>query len=302
MSDVRVIRGPTRDLGSLTVRRVLPAPFLRTVGPFLFLDHMGPMTFPSGQGIDVRPHPHIGLATVTYLFDGAILHRDSLGTVQSIEPGAINWMVAGRGIVHSERTAPDHRATGSTVDGLQAWIGLPRAHEEDEPSFVHHPAPSLPVVTAPGLRLRVLAGAAYGVGAPVAILSELFYVDAALDAGAELEVPREPRERGVYIAAGRIRHRDEVHEVGSMLVLPAGTTEVITAETPARVALLGGEPLDGERHVYWNLVSSSRARVEEAARAWREERFPLVPGDEHERIPLPDPPPGTPPPRAEVGS
>jgi redox-sensitive bicupin YhaK (pirin superfamily) len=283
-----VIAGRPRDLGSFSVRRTLPAPFRRSVGPFVFLDHMTPATFPPGSGLDVRPHPHIGLATVTYLFEGEILHRDSLGTVQAIQPGAINWMTAGKGIVHSERTSPERRASGSRLHALQAWVALPDAHEETEPSFFHHPAATIPHLAADGVAADILVGTAFGERSPVRTYSEMFYVNAVLAPSAALELPRDHEQRAFYVVSGAVTHGNDRYETGTLVVVPGGAPEAIrAAEAGAHVALLGGTSV-GERHIFWNFVSSSKERIEVAKHAWKEERFPLVPGDEHERTPLPE--------------
>jgi redox-sensitive bicupin YhaK (pirin superfamily) len=284
---VVLLHGRPRDLGGFQVRRVLPAPEHRRVGPFVFWDHMGPATFEPGHGVDVRPHPHIGLATVTYLFEGEIVHRDSLGSHQPIRPGAVNWMTAGRGIVHSERKPDSATSEVTRAHGIQAWIGLPLAHEEAEPTFHHHPRETLPEVTRGGARVRVLAGTAYGLASPVEVFSPTLYVDAELDEGAELELPGEHAERAVYVAVGAAMCDGERVDAGAMLVLAGGVPATLRALAPSRVMLLGGAPLDGERHVFWNFVSSSRERIEQAKRDWREGRFPKVPGDEVEFIPLP---------------
>lgn len=278
-----------RELGDgFSVRRVLPAAALRAVGPFVFVDHMGPVTLPAGHGLDVRPHPHINLATVTYLFDGEIVHRDSLGTTQTITPGAVNWMTAGHGIVHSERSPDAARPAGASMHGLQLWVALPTAHEEVAPSFQHHPASTIPAVERDGARLRVIAGTAYGVTSPVALLSPLFYVDASLDDGASLDVPDGHDGRAAYVVDGAISVDGARCEVGTMVVFREGAAARITAVGATRAVLLGGAHLDGERHIWWNFVSSSLARIEAAKRDWREGRFPVVPGDEREFIPLPD--------------
>jgi redox-sensitive bicupin YhaK (pirin superfamily) len=266
----------------------LPARERRLVGPFIFFDHFGPVTLPPGLGMDVRPHPHINLATVTYLFDGEIVHRDSLGSHQVIRPGDVNWMTAGRGIVHSERSAPDERARGARLHGLQLWVALPRAHEEIAPSFHHHEAASLPRLPAPGLERCLIAGTAWGVRAPVATLSPLFYVDVAMSAGATVVVPDEHEERAAYVVNGVVRCGDQRLEAGQMAVFAPNSRVLLAADTAARVMLLGGAPLDGERHVWWNFVSSSKERIDQAKRDWREGLFPPVPGDESEFIPLPE--------------
>jgi redox-sensitive bicupin YhaK (pirin superfamily) len=282
-----IIEARARDLGGFSVRRVLPSARRRLVGPFIFFDHMGPVAFAPGQGIDVRPHPHINLATVTYLFEGEIVHRDSLGSLQAIRPGAINWMTAGRGIAHSERTGPELRKTGSRLHGVQLWAALPKAHEETEPDFRHYPSATLPEIEQRGTRLRVLAGSAYGAASPVRSLWPLFYVEAAIPAGGELPPPAEHRERAAYVVEGVIRCGGERIGPSRMVVFAPGDTPPLHAESAARVMLLGGAPLDGERHIWWNFVSSSRERIERAKRDWKEGRFPRVPG-ETELIPLPD--------------
>jgi len=282
-----VIEARKRDLGGFSVARLLPTARRRLVGPFIFFDHMGPASFAAGQGIDVRPHPHINLATVTYLFDGEIVHRDSLGSLQPIRPGAINWMTAGRGIVHSERTGPEVRKSGSRLHGLQLWVALPKAHEETAPDFRHYPAAALPELEMRGARIRVLAGTAYGATSPVHTLSPLFYVEATVSAGGELPLPGEHQERAAYVVEGAVRCGAERVEALHMIVFVPGSAPVLQAESAARVMLLGGAPIDGERHIWWNFVSSSRERIEQAKRDWKGGRFPPVPG-ETEFIPLPD--------------
>ncbi|HEY1891929.1 MAG TPA: pirin family protein [Steroidobacteraceae bacterium] len=283
-----VIDARARDLGGFTVGRVLPAPARKLIGPFIFFDHMGPAAFPPGRGIDVRPHPHIGLATVTYLYEGEIVHRDSLGSQQPIRPGDVNWMTAGRGIAHSERTGTELRQTGSRLDGLQLWVALPRRHEETAPAFHHHPAGELPALEVAGTRLRLLAGSAFGATSPVKTFSPLFYLDAVMPAGSELPLPNDYEERAAYIVSGRVECDNERAERGRMLVFAPGAAVRLLAATDARVAIIGGAPIDGERHIFWNFVSSSQARIEQAKRDWREGRFAKVPGDEQEFIPLPD--------------
>lgn len=277
----------TKDLGGFEVRRLLPGHPQRMVGPFIFFDHMGPAAFAPGQGIDVRPHPHIGLATVTYLFEGALVHRDSLGTVQRIEPGDVNWMTAGDGIVHSERTAPQDRKTGVRLHGIQTWVALPKAHEQTAPCFSHHPKTSLPIITRPGVEMRLIVGAAFGENAPAPTFSEIFYLGVAMKAGASFDLPAEHEERGIYVVAGEVRVSGTPIAPLHLAVLPAGeTTRVETAST-AHLMLLGGARMDGERFIWWNFVSSSRDLIEDAKTRWREQRFPPVPG-ENEFIPLPD--------------
>ncbi len=279
----------TRDLGDgFEVRRALPSSERRMVGPFVFFDQMGPAVLRGGTGLDVRPHPHIGLATVTYLFDGEILHRDSLGTVQPIRPGEVNWMTAGRGIVHSERTPPGLRVAGkSRLFGIQTWVALPRDREESEPAFAHHAAHELPLVEGDGKRVRLIVGSLYGARAPVEVFSEMFYADAELSPAARLEFPAEHEERAIYIAEGGIDLAGDRFEAGRLLVLRPGEPLVIEAPAASRVLLFGGEPMDGPRHLWWNFVSSSADRIEQAKADWQAGRFPPVPG-ETEFIPLPE--------------
>jgi|GEM_PF-42238 len=280
------IAGRARDLGGFSVRRVLPTGHRKLVGPFIFFDEMGPVTFAPGAGMDVRPHPHIGLATVTYLFAGRMLHRDSLGTVQAIEPGAVNWMTAGRGIVHSERSMPQDRADGIAMHGIQSWVALPREFEECAPSFVHHPADSLPRVTLAGARLRIIAGRAFGAQSPVVTASPTFYVEALCEADAVIEMPNGYAERAIYPVDQPIEIDGETHPPGSLLVLAAGAQVTFSAPQGGRVMLLGGAALDGERHIYWNFVSSRQQRIEQAKADWAAQRFAAVP-EENEFIPLP---------------
>lgn len=282
----------TRDLGDgFEVRRALPTVERRMVGPFVFLDQMGPARFAAGRGLDVRPHPHIGLSTLTYLYDGEILHRDSLGVVQPIRPGAVNWMTAGRGIVHSERTAPEVRAAGaSTLEGLQLWVALPRRDEECEPSFVHHPADTLPEIDDDGVRARIVAGACFGRRSPVATRSPLFFADIALAPGARVELPALHAEQALYVVDGRLDlGADGIHEGGRLLVLKPGAPLTLRGAGPGttRLVALGGEPMDGPRYLTWNFVASSAERIEQAKADWKAGRFAAVPG-ETEFIPLPD--------------
>jgi len=281
-----ILRAKPRDLGGFTVGRALPSPQRRLVGPFIFFDHMGPVHFQPGMGIDVRPHPHIGLATVTYLFDGEILHRDSLGSEQPIRPGDVNWMIAGRGIVHSERSSAERRENGQLLHGIQAWVALPEEHEGGEPQFFHHPVASLPTLQEPGVALRLIAGSAYGHTSPVAVASPTFYVDAQLAAAGEFTLPEEHAERAVYVVSGRVRCATVELEERSLAVVRTGERVRLRALEPSRVMLLGGAPL-GERFIEWNFVASSRERIERAKGDWRERRFPLVPGDSVDFIPLP---------------
>jgi len=275
-----------RDLGGFEVRRVLPAMQRQMVGPFIFWDQMGPARFTAGSGIDVRPHPHIGLATVTYLFAGEILHRDSLGTVIPIRPGEMNLMSAGRGIVHSERTPPQARAAGHELHGIQAWLALPRAHEEGPPAFHHFGAQQLPRLTGAGMDLRLIAGELAGHRSPVELPMETLYAEAQLAAGARLPFESRCAERAIYLCEGALAIDSERFEAPQMLVLRAGHVADIEALTPARCMLLGGEPADGPRFIWWNFVASSRQRIERAKADWRAGRFDAVPG-ETDFIPLP---------------
>lgn len=276
-----------KDLGGgFTVRRVLPSAQRQAVGPFLFFDHFGPITAHPSDNHDVRPHPHIGLATVTYLFEGAMMHRDSTGVVQRIEPGAINWMTAGRGIVHSERTPDDLRAIDRRSHGLQLWCAIPAEHEEDEPSFSHTPASAIPSTHLPGVGVRVMIGEAFGLRSPVPTLSPTLYVDLELTAGASVQVPAAARERALYsIDHGFVLDSAPV-PAATMVVLPEGVTPTLSAPQGTRVVMVGGEPL-GHRHMWWNFVSSRKERIVQAADDWAAQRFPTVPG-ETEFIPLPE--------------
>ena len=283
----------TSDLGNgFEVRRALPSAERRMVGPFIFFDQMGPTVLRPGTGLDVRPHPHIGLATVTYLFEGEILHRDSLGVVQPIEPGAVNWMTAGCGIVHSERTAPAIRARGGPLFGIQSWVALPQTHEETEPAFAHHDAEALPILEGDGAHVRLIAGALGGARAPVRTFSAMFYADVRLEPAARFVLGAEHEERAAYLVAGSIGIAGcaEAFGAGRLLIFRPGAEIVLVAQAaPARLMLLGGEPMDGPRHIWWNFVSSSKERIEQAKVDWKEERFASVPG-ETEFIPLPEQP------------
>lgn len=278
-----VIETRARDLGGVIVGRVLPSARRRLVGPFLFFDEMGPVTLADDHAMTVRPHPHICLATVTYLFEGEIVHRDSLGTLQTITPGAINWMTAGKGIVHSER-APK---PGGSLHGIQLWCALPKEHEETDPTFEHCPADAIPHTTIDGATVRVLAGEAYGLRAPVKTWSKLFYVDVQTTNAATIEAPDFP-ERAIYVVSGYVQVAGDTFERGKMLVLTSGRSVRLELEPGTRIVMLGGEPLEGPRYMYWNFVASTKERLEQAKDDWRERRFPIVPGDEIEFIPLPD--------------
>jgi redox-sensitive bicupin YhaK (pirin superfamily) len=281
-----------KDLGGFEVGRVLPYARRRMVGPFVFFDHMGPVEFQAGfdRHVDVRPHPHIGLSTVTYLFEGQITHRDSVGSVQEIHPGEVNWMTAGRGITHSERFE-DLRAHGGRMHGIQAWVALPNAAEEIDPAFFHHGAEDLPTYEGDGLWARLVAGKAFGAEAKVKTHSPLFYVHWRLDAGAKAQMPAEYPERAAYVVQGVVEVEGQQVHAGQMLVFKPGQPVLFTAVTDAIVMLLGGEPV-GERFIEWNFVSSSKERLEQAKADWRAGRMKLPDADDKEWIPLPgDPPP-----------
>jgi hypothetical protein len=288
-----VIEARRRDLGGFEVGRVLPFAQRRTVGPFVFFDHMGPIDMPAGtpRSTDVRPHPHIGLSTVTYLFDGQIRHQDSLGADQAIRPGEVNWMTAGSGISHSERFDGPIRDHGGRLHGIQAWVGLPDGQEEIDPAFAHHGPEDLPTYEANGMWARLIAGSAFGATANVKIHSPMFYVHWELQAGARAELPAEYPERAAYIAKGAVEVGSRAYGAGQMLVFSAGQPVLFTAAEPSSVMLLGGEPL-GERHIWWNFVSSSVDRIEQAKANWKAGRIPLPPHDHDEFIPLPEDPPG----------
>ncbi len=283
-----VIVPRARDLGGFEVRRALPSARRQMVGPFIFWDQMGPSEFLIGDGIDVRPHPHIGLATVTYLFDGEIRHRDSLGTDLSIRPGEVNWMTAGKGIVHSERTDEPVRQSHSNLFGIQSWVALPQNAEETDPGFAHHGTDDLPLIEGEGKTVRVIAGEMFGERSPVRTFSDMFYADAVLEAGAQLPLSADHEERGIYVVDGSIEIAGDVHEAGRLLVFNPGDEITVIARTPARIMLLGGEPMDGQRYIWWNFVSSSKDRIDQAKADWKAGRFEIVPGDETEFIPLPE--------------
>jgi hypothetical protein len=276
------------DLGDFSVRRALPSAQTRMVGPFIFFDHFGPAEFRSGRGIDVRPHPHIGLATVSYLFDGEIMHRDSLGTAVPIRPGEVNWMTAGRGIVHSERTAADRRAAGDRLHGLQCWVALPAAREEMAPGFAHQGTEALPVVRDNGKVVRVVIGSLYGVRSPVATTSETIFADVELKSGANLPLDADHEERAIYVVDGEIDIAGDKFASGRLLVFRPGDRIAVRAVTDAHIVIVGGAPMDGPRHIWWNFVSSRKERIEQAKADWQAGHFGKVPGDEIEFIPLPD--------------
>ena len=286
-----VIVTRTRHLvGGFKVRRALPSTKRRMVGPFIFLDQMGPEVLRANTGLDVAPHPHIGLATVTYLFEGELLHRDSLGTIQPIRPGEVNWMTAGNGIAHSERTPQEMRATGSQLFGIQSWVALPRQDEEIDPAFAHHEASELPVIEGEGKRVRLIAGSLYGAQSPVQTLSEMFFADIKLVAEARLSVAAEHEERAAYIVEGSVEvlSDDSTYSAGQLLIFKPGAEITLRAHesSHARMMLLGGEPMDGGRHIWWNFVSSSKERIEQAKEDWKTGQFAPVPQDT-EFIPIP---------------
>jgi redox-sensitive bicupin YhaK (pirin superfamily) len=277
-----------RDLGGgLMVSRVLPGHPHQMVGPFIFFDQMGPLEAAPGQNVDVRPHPHIGLATVTWLFEGELVHRDSLGVVQPIAPGDLNWMTAGRGIVHSERGDPLLRKSARRMFGIQSWVALPLDMEDAEPAFSHHRAASLPKIQVPGVRLTIIAGAAFGDESPAPVYSKMFYVAAEMDAGASLRLPAGHEERGIYLVQGSILVDGTPVPERHLAFLSSKESVEIQAKAQSRLMLLGGEKMDGQRFIWWNYVASSKERIEAAKQRWREQRFPAVPG-ETEFIPLPE--------------
>ncbi len=285
--DLTIVPQP-KDLGGFSVRRILPSAQRQMVGPFIFLDHMGPATFASGEGINVRPHPHIGLATVTYLFQGEVLHRDSIGSEQVITPGAVNWMIAGSGIVHSERTSLEEKNKLHHAHGLQSWIALPKEFEEMPPEFHHHPADTLPEWTQSGVTLKMVAGSACGYEAPVTIYSPMFYVEVKMQAGTRLKLPVEYRERAIYLIDGTLRIGDTNISPETMTVFMQGETIILEAKMPVHLMLLGGEPLSEPRFIEWNFVSSSLERIAQAKADWKAGLFDKVAGDEIEFIPLPE--------------
>ncbi|EFL88366.1 pirin family protein [Ahrensia sp. R2A130] len=278
----------SRDLGGFEVRRALPAPKRQMVGPFIFFDQMGPAEFLTGQGIDVRPHPHIGLATVTYLYSGEFQHRDSVGSNQMIYPGAVNWMIAGNGVTHSERTSPGTRERGSNLFGIQTWVALPEEAEDMDATFQHHAKDALPEIEAEGKHLRLIVGRAYGEKAPTKTFTDMFYADATLQAGAVLPLPDDHEDRGIYVVDGSIEVSGDTFEAGRMMVFRPGDKLAVKAgERGARLMLLGGDTMTGSRHIWWNFVASSQEKIETAKEAWREGdfthgRFKLPPGDDAE--------------------
>ena len=283
-----LIEGRLHDLGDgFTVRRMLPVLQARHVGPLVFFDHMGPATFAPGSGMDVRPHPHIGLATVSWLFDGAIRHRDSIGSVADIRPGEVNWMTAGRGIVHSERTPPDERREGHALHGVQIWVALPQPDAEIAPEFHHHERATLPAIRLPGMEAVLIAGSAYGQQSPVKVFAPMFLLEVHLAAGAELALPQEHLERGVFVVDGAVRWGELDLAAEQMAVQTGPSAPSLRASTASKLLLFGGAPLDGERHLWWNFVASTKERIEQAKDDWQAQRMGKVVGDEDEFIPLP---------------
>lgn len=283
----RILKAHAKDLGDgFVVRRLLPAATQKMIGPFIFFDHMGPVRFEPGNAIDVRPHPHIGLATVTYLFEGAIMHRDSLGCEQRIAPGDVNWMTAGHGIVHSERSPDDERNQARGLHGIQTWIALPRADEHADPAFSHHPKSSLPVVQWSNAELRLIAGEAYGKQAPVKTFSPMFYGAVTTSGIAKFELPAEHAERALYVVDGEVGAADTIIAPQTVAVFKPGVPVTVATTSAARIMVFGGAAMDGDRFISWNFVASSQTLIEEARARWREQRFPRVPG-ETEFIPLP---------------
>jgi hypothetical protein len=280
-----IIQAQEKDLGEFTVRRVLPALERRMVGPFIFFDHMGPAEFPAGQGIQVRPHPHIGIATVTYLFEGEIMHRDNLGFAQLIQCGAVNLMTTGSGMVHSERAGDDLNET-SRLHGIQSWMALPDGEEERDPAFQHYPAEDIPETKVDGVRIRVIIGEAFGETSPVHSYSSTLYLECVMPEGAELSLPDQYPELGAYVVSGNVCVDGQSYTQGIMAVAGTDTKMCLRANEESRVMVVGGKPI-GERHIYWNFVSSSKERIEKAKSDWRERKFAEIPG-EHEFIPLPD--------------
>ncbi|MFD1216181.1 pirin family protein [Microbulbifer celer] len=281
-----IIQPRDKYLGGFSVRRLLPTVERKMVGPWIFFDHMGPATFPAGAGINVKPHPHINLATVTYLFEGEILHRDSLGSLQVIRPGDINLMVAGRGIVHSERERPEVNAVPHNLHGLQLWLALPEGDEESDPAFYHYPSAEIPSLTVEGVPVRVMMGSAYGVTSPVKTFANTLYVEAHLQAGDTLVLPN-TEERAVYVASGSLMARGTVVPEHAMVVFSSGSEVVLEAVSESRIGIIGGEKM-APRFIEWNFVSSRKKRIQEAKADWKARRFPSVPGDEAEFIPLPE--------------
>jgi redox-sensitive bicupin YhaK (pirin superfamily) len=276
------------DLDDFAVRRALPHSTRRTVGPYVFFDHFGPAEFRSGKGLDVRPHPHIGLSTLTYLYDGEIIHRDTLGVNAAIHPGEVNWMTAGRGIVHSERTAPERRLDGEPLHGLQLWIAMMSKDEEIDPSFAHLGGNELPVVNGEGKTVRIVAGKMFGAASTLKTTSETIFADISLEAGAAMPLDADYEERAVYVSSGEIDISGDRFDTGRLLIFRPGDRVTVKAVKPSRIAVVGGAPLDGPRYVWWNFVSSRKDRIDQAKEEWKQGHFGKVPGDEIDFIPLPE--------------
>jgi redox-sensitive bicupin YhaK (pirin superfamily) len=289
MSLIELTIGPReKDLGGFSVRRILPFAKRRMVGPFIFLDHMGPAQFAAGHGMDVRPHPHIGLATVTYLFEGEIHHRDTLGSSQEILPGAVNWMTAGRGIAHSERTGAEERARPHTAHGLQSWVALPKEYEEIAPEFHHHSTETLPEFSHQGVDFKLICGRALSHEAPVKVYSPIFYLEAKMSAGSRFTLPPEYRERALYLVSGKLRIGSTIIHPLTLPVFESGGDIAIEAMEDSRLMLLGGEPFPEPRFIWWNFVSTSEDRIVQAKEDWKAGRFGVIQGDDKEFIPLPE--------------
>ena len=276
------------DLDDFAVRRALPHSTRRTVGPYVFFDHFGPAEFRSGKGLDVRPHPHIGLSTLTYLYDGEIIHRDTLGVNAAIHPGEVNWMTAGRGIVHSERTAPEHRVDGEPLHGLQLWIGMMSKDEEIDPSFAHLGGNELPIVNGEGKTVRVVAGRMFGAASTLKTTSETIFADISLEAGAAMPLDADYEERAIYVSSGEIDIAGDRFDTGRLLIFRPGDRVTVNAVKASRIAVVGGAPLDGPRYVWWNFVSSRKERIDQAKEEWKQGNFGKISGDEIEFIPLPE--------------
>jgi redox-sensitive bicupin YhaK (pirin superfamily) len=276
------------DLDDFAVRRALPHSTRRTVGPYVFFDHFGPAEFRSGKGLDVRPHPHIGLSTLTYLYDGEIIHRDTLGVNAAIHPGEVNWMTAGRGIVHSERTAPERRVDGEPLHGLQLWIAMMSKDEEIDPSFAHLGGNELPIVNGEGKTVRIVAGKMFGAASTLKTTSETIFADVSLEAGAAMPLDADYEERAIYVSSGEIEIAGDRFDTGRLLIFRPGDRVTVKAVKPSRIAIVGGAPLDGPRYVWWNFVSSRKERIDQAKEEWTQGHFGKVPGDEIEFIPLPE--------------
>jgi redox-sensitive bicupin YhaK (pirin superfamily) len=287
-----VIRGRPRDLGGGTiVRRTLPSMRRRLVGPFIFFDHMGPVEVPAGGGMDVRPHPHIALATITYLFEGTVFHRDSVGSAQAIRPGDVNWMIAGKGIAHSERTPPEVRAQTHRMHGMQVWVALRKAEEDIEPKFIHQPASTLPFVEKDGCEIRLIAGKAFGHEVPPLMQTPTLYADAkmAKKGSSKIDLPSGYEQRAIYVVSGAVVIEGETFPASTMIIFKPGSSScAVASEDNTRIMILGGDAIDGERFIWWNFVASSKEKIEDAKARWRDRKFASIPGDDEEFIPLPE--------------